>query len=343
MKAYLLKTTDFSQKLYDEILTFLSQFNSPIEFVSSETESQYVLKKKFLFEAAYSYCKNYRIEKALPVGDFVIILTSNQEVNNWFSHYDLEGNICVVTHNISDGVKNIDNKYFCTYEIVCNILQNAMQLDINNPVHRKLYIHNTPEACMNDFCNTKSQIRLKFRTAKICPICYDYSLKIGVKTTLISQIYAIASRIVTEITTPHELDVNDLFNIVYDKNKHSIFLKDSGKELKFNNLQKAIYIFFIAHSEGVSLHQFRDKNYDFYQLYKIINGAKSSDKIRSNDTLKKTTEKLGTDDKLSKKISEINSYIKKLIGEPFADSYFIKLVDNKYKINLPKDKIEIIE
>jgi hypothetical protein len=341
MKAHLLKTTDFSQELYDEILAFLGQFNSPIQFVRAETVSKYELKNKFLFQDAYNHCISYRLGKELPLTDVVVILTSNREFDDWFSHYDLEGNICVVTHKISDGVKYIQEKYFCSYEIVCNILQNIMKLDINNPVHRKLYIHYTPEACMNDFCNTKSQIRLKFRTAKICPICYDYSLKIGVKTTLISQIYAIAGRIVTEITTPHELDVNELSNIVFDKKKHSIYLKDNGTELGLKNLQKAIYVYFIMHPEGIWLQEFRNKDYDFYLIYKYLN--KKANRALSDGSLEKTTKNLGIGDTLSKKISEININIRKLISEPLANSYCIVLDGFRYKINLPKEKIEVVQ
>lgn len=69
----------------------------------------------------------------------------------------------------------------------------------------------------------------------------------------------------------------------------------------------------------------------------------TSDRTLSNETLEKTTKNLGTGDALSKKISEINKFIKQIIGEPFANSYCITLEDTKYKINLPNVKIEIIE
>ena len=124
MKAHLLKTTDFSQELYDEILAFLSQFNSPIKFVRAETVSKCELKNKFLFQDAYNHCKSYRMANEIPATDVVVILTSKPEFNDWFSHYDLEGNICVVNHQVKNSLNLIDEKYFCAYEIVCNILQN---------------------------------------------------------------------------------------------------------------------------------------------------------------------------------------------------------------------------
>ena len=234
MKAHLIKTTNFSPILYDEILTFLSQFSSPIEFVRGESTSEILLKDRFNYLDAFGHCRHYRSEKSLPDEDAVVILTSNVEADNWFSHYDLKGNIFVVAHDISDGVKFIEKKYFCAYEIVCNILQNAMQLDVRIMEHEK-YIHKAPQGCMNDFCATKSQIILKFRTAEICPSCYNYAKTVGVKTPLILQIKAIAEKISSNVKTVPELDVNDLSNIVYDKNNQSIYLKDSGMELGLNN------------------------------------------------------------------------------------------------------------
>jgi hypothetical protein len=82
MKAHLIKTTDFRIELYDEILAFFCQFNSPIQFVKAENVSEYELKNKFLFQDAYYHCKNYLNGKDLPVGDILVILTSNQEVNS---------------------------------------------------------------------------------------------------------------------------------------------------------------------------------------------------------------------------------------------------------------------
>jgi hypothetical protein len=341
MKAHLLKTTDFSIELYDEILAFLSQFNSPIKFVRAETVSKYELKNKFLFQDAYNHCKSYRKENELPATDVVVILTSKPEFNNWFSHYDLEGNICVVTHDLSDILKNLNQKCFCGYEIVCNILQNSMQLDVYKPEHRRLFIHEPPEGCMNDFCKTKNQIKFKFKTADICSACYSYATQMGVTTAMISQIKALAEEIRLKVTTTFELNVNELSNIVFDKTKHSIYLKDNGTELGLKNLQKAIYVYFIMHPEGIWLQEFRNKDYDFYLIYKYLN--KKANRALSDGSLEKTTKNLGIGDTLSKKISEININIRKLISEPLANSYCIVLDGFRYKINLPKEKIEVVQ
>jgi len=343
MKVHLINSKNFSPILYDEIFAFLSQFSSPIEFVRTEMASTYFLKRKFLFEDAFGHCQNYRSEQNLPKNDYVVIITTSTEANGWFSHYDLEGNIYVVAHDISDGVKHIEKKYFFAYEIVCNILQNAMQLDVHEPRHRKLYIHKAPQGCMNDFCDTKTQIMLKFKTADICPTCYQYALKRGLTTPMISQIKAIGEKIRLEVITTPELNVNEISNIVYNKKQKTIYLKDTGRELELVNLSKAIYVFFMMHPEGVSLHQFSNIDFDFYQIYKDINEATTNHRIRSNETLRKTTKRLGTGDALSKKISVINTRLKDLIGQPFASSFCIELENLKYTIKLPKEKIEIIE
>jgi hypothetical protein len=342
MKAHLLKTTDFCIELYDEILAFLSQFNSPIKFVRAEIVSEYELKNKFLFQDAYNHCKSYRKENELPATDVVVILTSKPEFNNWFSHYDLEGNICVVTHDLSDILKNLNQKYFCGYEIVCNILQNSMQLDVHKPEHRRLFIHEPPEGCMNDFCKTKNQIKFKFKTADICSACYSYATQMGVTTAMISQIKALAEEIRFKVTTTLELNVNELSNIVFDKIKHSIYLKDNGTELRLKNLQKAIYLFFMKYKDGVKKNEFVNFNFEFYHIYTDVCNE-TPNVIRTPDILRDTTKRLGNVQTLYKRVNETNKSIKKLLGEPIANAYCIVIEDNKYKINLPKDKIEILE
>jgi hypothetical protein len=95
------------------------------------------------------------------------------------------------------------------------------------------------------------------------------------------------------------------------------------------------------HPEGIWLQEFRNKDYDFYLIYKYLN--KKANRALSDGSLEKTTKNLGIGDTLSKKISEININIRKLISEPLANSYCIVLDGFRYKINLPKEKIEVVQ
>lgn len=347
MKVHILKTKDFSLKLYEEVLEFLEPFSLPVNFVRAKhTEVKYEgeqLPEDFSFEDAFASCIAYRNQNKLPEGDVVVVLTSQKQAQNWFSFYDMNGNLYVSTCNVETQLENIPLHCYCAYEIACNMLQNGMKLDVRNQTHTTNHIHQTPKGCMNDFCGTREQLNLKFQTANICPACYQYALQQSISSTLLAQIKAIGEKVRKEVMTCIELASTDLENIMYDKNRCILYLEDSKRLIELDPVQKAVYVFLLSRlindHRGISLNTINDNSNDFFNTYSAINIASE----RSRTDIKNTIENLSTNSTtLSKRISEINRAIQKQLPETIAKYYQVELKNNRYKIQLPVEKIKLI-
>lgn len=345
MKVHILKTKDFSLKLYEEVLEFLEPFSLPVNFVRAKhTEVKYEgeqLPEDFSFEDAFASCIAYRNQNKLPEGDVVVVLTSQKQAQNWFSFYDMNGNLYVSTCNVETQLENIPLHCYCAYEIACNMLQNGMKLDVRNQTHTTNHIHQTPKGCMNDFCGTREQLNLKFQTANICPACYQYALQQSISSTLLAQIKAIGEKVRKEVMTCIELASTDLENIMYDKNSCILYLEDSKTEIKLKPLLKALYVFILKRlaidGNGISVNTINDNSIEFYDIYNTINEV--STRLRKDNTINSTIDKLREDGAyLSKRISEINKIIKKQLPETIAKYYQVEYINNRYKILLPIEK-----
>lgn len=347
MKAHILKTEDFSLKLYEEVLAFLQPFSMPVMFVRAKhPEVLYEggqLPEDFNFEDAFASCIAYRNLNKLPESDVVVLLTSQKQAQNWFSFYDMNGNLFVSTCNVETQLENIPLHCYCAYEIACNTLQNGMKLDIRNQAHATSYIHQTPKGCMNDFCGTREQLNLKFQTANICSTCHQYALKQSISSTQLAQIISIGEAVRKEVVTSIELQSVDLDKIVYNNMNCTLYLEDSKRMIELDPVQKAVYVFLlirlIKNGRGITSSTINNNSNDFFNIYSAINIASE----RPRDDINNTIENLSTNNAtLSKRISEINRAIQNQLPGIIAKYYQVVLKDNRYKIQLPVEKIQII-
>jgi hypothetical protein len=337
MKVHLLKTVDFSEELYDGICVFLKKFRVPLDFLKVKSSSVASLRNGFMQHEAFELCENYRKENRLPTTDIVVVLSTEREAGNWFSHYDLAGNVFVSTYGIDEICSEISPVYYCVYEIVENILQNAMQLDVSNQSHSALYIHDTPRGCMNDFCETKEQIKLKLLTANICSDCYKHALEVGISSSMIVQIQAIAEKIRLQIITNPKQSKDDLSSVVYNKKTQRLYLKDSGKELKMTKLSMTIYLFFMQHPEGKNVIQLKQNHTD--ELLRIYDSFSYQD---NQNRTENPILNLFKEDAFTKNKYVINKELSSAIGDPIAKNYHLKHDKIVYKIDLPKHMLEVI-
>ena len=125
----------------------------------------------------FSICEQYRIENSIPETDLVFLLTDVSNEKNWFGAVDKKmGNFFVQTSNWSTFFgSEIDARFPIAYEVVVWILRIMMY---NNRHELSQQMHMQPKGCMMDFCEHKSQIVLKMRTADVCGDCLDQIQKI---------------------------------------------------------------------------------------------------------------------------------------------------------------------
>lgn len=342
MSIHIIKTTEFDTKLYNEVMLFLNKFNGPIRFLGVEykevpekpNSDMDVITRVEL----YKYCTDYREKKILTEDDFVAVLTSRRDEKNHFSAFKpIARNIVIISHDLNWDNKSLEEKLYCAYQVPANVFKIIAGLG------NKTY-HLTPEGCVSDYCGTKKEILLKFKTADICVDCEAKAIVNGVSNNTMVQVRAIFEAIRTEIVQQPKVSTAELSGITINTTNYQLILNETGAAFptKLDNQLKAIYIFFLQHPTGLTLGQFENKRSDFLELYKQVTSKKTKAWIRDYEKLNKISKKLFEGDAFSKKVNIINKLIINFIGEQFAIYYSIKREGLIYKINLPEDKIKFI-
>lgn len=144
-------------------------------------------EKQATWEDLFSICEKYRSEYDIPEKDLVFLLTDISNDKNWFGAVDRTlTNVFIQTSNWSDffGAR-IDERFPVAYEVVVWVLRILMY---RNRYELSQQMHLQPKGCMMDFCEDKSQIILKMRTADICSDCLKQIQVRDVSRTALNQI-----------------------------------------------------------------------------------------------------------------------------------------------------------
>ena len=178
INIYLINTTDFTNKEYKSLESFLEKVNGPLKFITHKTLNR---KRHFdetintlSWEQLFSDCNEFRKSaEKVTADDFVVLLTGKNNHGDYFSLFDPEKNIFVHTAGW-DSFTSAAKIYPIAYEIISNILQSLMKmkLKLEQPLTMtSKWIHQNPIGCINDFCGDKKEIILKLRTADTCQNC----------------------------------------------------------------------------------------------------------------------------------------------------------------------------
>ena len=121
--------------------------------------------------------------------DFVLLLTKSPNENNWFAAQDEE--------NLRDGFGHVDDFSFATSappdvvtaHYVTKSVFNAALGDVG--LEWQTIWHERPRGCLFDFCQLKTDLNFKLRTADICGDCLAILREKGIADDLIRQTVAL--------------------------------------------------------------------------------------------------------------------------------------------------------
>lgn len=364
MKVHLIKTPEYKTIDFTNVVEFLTSFNGPIEFCKSEfkfDESLFPFLQKFYpdfkfryesdiqkidydpersyplsWKELFSLCQYFRVKKSIPDYDFVVLLTVRRNTLNWFSA-QIGQDVFVHTGDW-DYYTNSNPKYPIAYQIIENIMESLMKIDVDNP-NENAHIH--PRGCMNDFCQNKSQVMLKLRTADICTECMEKIYNEKIDERIISQVDEIFEGIRQELLfkLKFKTPLEPVQIIVTRDNKIFLpFLKNL--EIRLNPLFKTVYVFYLNHPEGVKLVDLSDYKNELIDIYGRLSVADDNETIQHN--IANLINPLSNS--FSQKKSKINKIIKELLGKHLSKYYIIGGIRGEpFKINLPTKLIEILK
>ena len=373
MKAHLIRAKDCDSEMYSGLMALLRSFPGPIQFIESEElmldedggivvyesqEDEFTMvdqckmmvleepvypkmEKVLTWPQLFDYCDKYRKKKKLPEEDHVFFLTSTANEFNWFgSGQDGTRNYFIHTLPWRNFFGNgVEDRFPVAYEIASWLLRSQM---FRNNSESQQHLHRDARGCMMDFCRDKREIILKMRTGDICSSCMEVVREKDVSRTLLNQVFQIYDEVSRFLKWRERAAfMHQPGRLEFRGAMQKIFMIDfGGLEIKLNPMQRALYILFMRHREGIELTAIQDHLKELEMLYSTFSNAGDSKKI--TDSLRRLCD--FSCDAINIQLSRIRRAFREALGEEMALHYSIErsqnLGDYRFKISLNRELIE---
>jgi hypothetical protein len=368
MEVNLIKSSGMTKEVFTKVMDLLQSIDGPLKFVCDpasvinfeddelvvrrfedpedfgrkklppgySTLMNYKLKEipevnTASWETLFNKCRQYRRQHNIAPNAFVILLTDVSNMYNWFSAANLENPFDGFVHTEDwDYYLDAAAAFPIAYEVLALVLQQSM---FQKKGDMKRLVHQRPVGCINDLCMNKQDIILKLRTADICGTCMqalraampDLYIRHALKIMESLRFKMLLSQNFLQNTEPSRLLV-DRFN--------KIRLIDFGNlELQFNATEKALYLFYLRHPDGVSFGALPQHKQEIFELYSSLsNAGMRADMQQRVDTLVAVTGNAA-----SENISRIKRKLIDVLGAEMAIAYCIQ-GPNGEKKTIPLDR-----
>jgi len=354
MTVHLLPAEDLNNELYARILTLLGAVSGtncfkPIgsgvlkmdeEVVDVQTipdrdtwmkakpvMASYNLKpmKEFPFsrpvatwQDLFSEIDDYRRQHRVPEGEFLILLTPLANGNNWFATLDEQHPFNGFIHTDEwEHYLSCDPAIPIAFQVITLMLQRYI---FENYSQINTIGHQQPIGCVSDLCMMKNEIILKMRTADICAACMS-RLDNKLSMPEIHHALSILESLRIKMLYSQNFKQNSPPSKMTIRPGGRIYLSDySDVEIRMPTMEKAVYLLFIRHPEGIFLSSMVDFKEELIEIYSRLSTRGRLEDI--NRRINELTNRLN--DQMSIKISRIKKAFSDAIGETLAEHYIIR-------------------
>ena len=254
-----------------------------------KSKDEQVAQRSILFDDN-QYHSSFDSDEALVAEDrldyirteapyIVILLTEHANHENWFVGYDpnLKGNYFIHV----DGWEHFtsgDPRYPICYHIASTLLKHAM---FDNPQEMGNYMHYESKGCMMDFCQNKSEVMLKLRTADVCPDCQDLIRKKSIPHMQLRYTFDVMEDIRRQLLFKDRYDLLRQATPMLIKGRaQKIVLPEMGMlQINLTPTERAIYLLFLNHPNGIRLAEMGDYKAELRGLLNKVNPSNSRETI----------------------------------------------------------------
>ena len=324
MKVYITSTPKVSREIIENVYLEVNQIKGDITFelLPSLTTNQFrklaetkdVKKSEQVsFNFLFNICDGVRLINDLSDTDILVLLTSEKNVEDWFSA-NRNNNIFIDT-NDWEKYTSKDPRYGVAHQIIENLFQLLLGIDCDN-AKKSRFVHKKSIGCINDFCDEKDEVILKLRTADICEDCLERAKSLKIKNSFLLQIANSLEHIRNNIRSIIASEMIEPETVIVDKNcKVTI----GRKTINPPGLPKTLFVFFLNELNGVKLNDLSkhsDRLIKIYHKIKPTGNESSVIKITTPYYKEKTT--------FSKYKTDLNKYLITTLGDKLADYYLIQ-------------------
>ena len=311
-----------------------------VEFVAECSSIEFYTQKKLevhtwksLINASQEFREKHQIDPRVRI--FLLSETGNEE--NWTSTTDQNlRNFYVQTssweHFFEDN--EINTTYTIAHEIISWVLKS---LFFNNTNEMIKYIHFNTKGCIMDFCSDKRDVQIKMRTADMCKLCLPLIEKKSIPRSSIIEIFEGFEKIRKYLNFITRFEYLRTPQKMIIKNRtYKILIPDilEDYEIILRPKEKALYLFFLNHPEGIKMshvYEYKPEILRFYQ-----NVSNRDDPHKQIEVVKNML-----DGGLQVELANIRKIFKKLLGEKLAFHYSIEGERGEYYgISLDRELVE---
>lgn len=279
----------------------------------------------------------FREEYKIPENEFAILLTPTANKKNWFALLDENRPFNGFIHTDEwEHFIPCDPAFPIAFEVMALALQKNIFHSYNQIFERT---HDQAIGCVSDLCMKKNEIILKMRTADVCASCMEH-LEKALSLPEIHHALAIMESLRKKMLYAQNFRQKSPPSKLVINRKGRIFLTDyENLEIKFATLEKAFYILFLRHPEGIYLSSLNEHREELYAIYSSIatRGTREDMRRRINDMTNVLNEQS------SIKMSRIKSAFTDAIGNILAEQYIIQGENaERKKILINRELVEIM-
>ena len=370
MKVHLIRSEGFKMEDYNNVFNILNQYSGGITFVPSEPivlpdtdleityddKGEYgrqilgtklsvdvfedrsfsVTEPVYSWHDLFSVCNQYRMDNKIPSDEQVFLLTDKKNEENWFGALDERtlNNFFVDCSDWHNYFKGFDIRFPITYCISGWLLRKVI---FTSGDEMRKAVHKKSIGCLMDFCQEKKEIALKMRTADICDKCLSYSEKNDSNRVYMNQLIQIMDGVRSNLMFRDRskyLRTNS--RLEFRGMMHKMYLTDLGDlQVNLNPTERALYLVFINHPEGISRANLIDFRSELTHNYAFFSNKCDNNQI--NEAVDLLTNAL--EQKLMQVLSRIRRKFKEAVGEDQYKTYSIESHDGKYKILLDRELV----
>ncbi|MFO0414395.1 MAG: hypothetical protein ACK50E_01990 [Bacteroidota bacterium] len=305
----------FEKKRFDYSMANYEMKSQPAE---RRTWSFPHTRKAMRWRDLFSSVQEYRERYAIPEQQFALLLTPTANIKNWFALLDENEPYNGFIHTDEwEHFIQCDPSFPIAFEVVALALQRYIFESYSQIRERT---HELAIGCVSDLCMKKSDIILKMRTADVCADCMR-RLEQSLSLPEIHHALAVMESLRMKMLFAQNFRQKCPPSKMVIRRNGRIYLPDYGNiEIKIPTLEKALYILFLRHPEGIYLSTLNEYRQELSDIYSRISSRGLMEDMRRR--IDEMTNVLR--DQTSIKISRIKKAFTDALGNSLAEHYIIQ-------------------
>jgi hypothetical protein len=262
--------------------------------------------------------QEFRETEKIPDQQFAILLTPTANLKNWFASLDEQQPFNGFIHTDEwEHFIPCDPAFPIAFEVVALTLQKSI-FETYSQIRERT--HEKAIGCVSDLCMKKSDIILKLRTADVCAHCMS-RLEQSLSLPEIHHALSVMESLRMKMLFAQNFRQSSPPSNLLIRRNGRMYLTDYGNlEIKMPALEKALYLLFLRHPEGIYLSTLNEYRQELYDLYARISNRGDMEDMRKR--IDEMTNILR--DQPSVKISRIKKAFTDALGNALAEHYIIQ-------------------